>query len=111
MHSRIRQLWGLESRTLDRVMGFVVDPPKPTIPVMVVDAVSIRTIGGESRRSESRGGGVEPRSSRENSRLRCLRVLHVVGEEGVELRYLQLDIGEGGLHLRLPNGERRRRFL
>jgi hypothetical protein len=36
-------------RTLDRVMGEGVYTPKPTIPVLVFDAVVIRPVGGGCR--------------------------------------------------------------
>jgi hypothetical protein len=50
------RLWGLKFHTHDRVMGLGIDLCKPIIPVTVVIVVSIRTIGCESRRSESHRG-------------------------------------------------------
>jgi hypothetical protein len=82
-------------------MGLGVNTAKPTIPVVWFDAVPIRAIGVDAGRwVHSR------RSDRDDTRLGGGCRLGVAVEEGVELRQLQLDGGQGGVHLGLPLPER-----
>jgi hypothetical protein len=87
-------------RTHDRVMGVGEYSPIPTISVNVFDVVSSGAIGVD-------GGGLrhDRRPDQKDSKLGGSRWLGLPIKEGVKLRQLQLDGGQGGIHLRLPLGE------
>jgi hypothetical protein len=92
-------MWGRDmgrrryERTLDWVMGVGEYSPIPTIPVEVFD------VGPSALTAAVCGATVDP-----IGRTLDLGVakLGLPVEEVVELRQLQLDGGQGGVHLRLP---------
>jgi hypothetical protein len=82
-------------------MGMSVNTPIPTIPVMYVDAVPMRAVGGEPRSSS-----VQSRPVLDHPRLRCVGILCALVEVGVQLGHHQLDRRDGILHFGLPLRER-----
>jgi hypothetical protein len=86
-------------RTLDRVMGVGEYSPIPTILVNVFDAVPSGAIDVDD-------GGLrhDHRPDQKDSKLGGSKWLGLP-IKGVELRQLQFDGGQGGVHLRLPLGE------